>query len=663
MTAAGGQDQDQTQEKTVIDIPGAQSEDQLRAGILAFHRGFFSDAIAYLQKSIAIKPDNSRAQVWLGRAQWKSGFEQEAVRTWERPAAAGSSAGLFRDWIQRIRLRSGIAAEIPRTPAFVTSAELSSGQAGGYPFKRPSGLRPRPDGSFFLVAYGSNDVLKYDVNFRLQQKIMGGLDGFNRPFDIVEAADGSLYVSEFGSNTIVKCTAHGDKVSGFGGKGSGPGALLGPQYLALDGRGFLYVSDWGNSRVSKFSPDGTYVFSITGLSKPAGIAAWENRLYVAETGKKRVAIYDTDGNLLGYIGEGTLSSPEGISVTPEGRLLVADSNRILQADVESETWTVISDTGAHTRRLIQQAMTANGDIIAADFDGSAVILLSDSLSLYSGLEVHVDRIDSSRFPDVTVDVTVQSRFGRPVVGLGPGNFLITESGRSAGRTAMAGAASSKPAVDTVLLVEASPALKEARATAEQAAADLYAAATAVGRIKAVSAGESPVKETDFGDPRLKFLAAAFQAPASPQWRFDAAVRIAGEDLLTERSRATRAIVFLSSGSLTSFSFSVFSLMELAAFLRNNSIAFYPVCVGEKSLDPDLAYLAAETGGKSYGVFTPGGMGEVMADIRARTVSIYTLSYKSPSQSRFGLSYIPFEIEATMQKKSGRDECGYYGPQS
>jgi hypothetical protein len=139
--------------------------------------------------------------------------------------------------------------------------------------------------------------------------------------------------------------------------------------------------------------------------------------------------------------------------------------------------------------------------------------------------------------------------------------------------------------------------------------------------------------------------------------------VAGEDLIAAGGRVKRAVVFLSSGSLTERSLSTFSLIELASFMRNNSIAFYPVCVGSKGLDADLAFLASETGGKSYGVFTSGGMGEVVRDIGSRTVPLYTLSYKSSSPSKFGLAYIPLEIETTMQNKSGRDECGYYAPQS
>ena len=154
-------------------------------------------------------------------------------------------------------------------------------------------------GVFFVVAFGSNEVLRYDVNFRLSVAMKGGPAGFDKPYDVLEAADGTLFVSEYGGNRIARCRPNGDRIGTIGGKGTGDGSLLGPQYLAGDSRGYLYVTDWGNSRVSKFDKDGAWILSIKGLSGPTGIAVHEDRLYVSEKGKKRIAVYDLNGNPLG----------------------------------------------------------------------------------------------------------------------------------------------------------------------------------------------------------------------------------------------------------------------------------------------------------------------------------------------------------------------------
>ena len=63
----------------------------------------------------------------------------------------------------------------------------------------------------------------------------------------------------------------GEKITTFGRSGQRrPGSLLGPQYLTLDRRGYLWVTDWGNSRVVRFTLDGTFVQAITGHRRAHG---------------------------------------------------------------------------------------------------------------------------------------------------------------------------------------------------------------------------------------------------------------------------------------------------------------------------------------------------------------------------------------------------------
>jgi sugar lactone lactonase YvrE len=646
-----------------VDFNALHSAEQLRYGVQAFHRGFFNDAVISLEKAVSYQPSNSIAQLWLGRAQWRSGYEQEAQRTWQQVVDSGKGSALVRDWIKTLGLRRGLGRELRGSPAYVVSSELDGTMKTGYPFRRPTSVRPRADGSFWLVAFGSNEVLRFDPNFRLLDTFKGGLEGFDRPYDIVETGDGTLFVSEYGANRIAKCSQNGEKLKTFGTKGRANGQLLGPQYIASDGRGYLWVTDWGNSRVDRFDLDGNFIQSIANISQPTGIAVYEDKLYVSEKSSRRVLIYDLSGNELSSVGEGTLESPEGLSFTSKGTLLVADGTRIMECDLEREVWTVRGDTGAHTTRLVQQAVNANGDILGVDFDLSKVVLLSDVSTLYAGLVVRVDRVNSVKFPEVYVDVAVENRFGRPVIGLGIGNFILTESRAPVGAPVVALANTNVKSVDVSLLVERSPAFEKYRADAEQAIGDLYGLVTQTGRIKSVSAADSPAREADFGETRLRFLRQSLQARPSARWRFDVAARMAGDELITAVPGAKRAVVFLCSGSLGSTAFGTYSLTEMAAFLKNNSIAFYPVLVGTQSADEDLAFLASETGGRVSSVSSVGGMQAVVKDITSRVGPLYTLRYHSPSLPEFGEKYISLEIEVTAQKVSGRDESGYYAPPS
>jgi sugar lactone lactonase YvrE len=645
----------------IIDFSAVRSAEQLRAGVQSFHRGFFNDAWISLEKSISYQPSNTLAQLWLGRAQWKSGYEQEALRTWRQVLGTGKGGPLVRDWVDVLSLRRGLGAELAGPSTWVVSSELDGTARGAYPFRRPTSVRPRADGSFWVAAFGSNEVLHYDANFRLLGTLRGGLAGFDRPYDVAEAPDGSLYVSEYGANRIARCDPRGDKLLTFGLAGSGNGALLGPQYLTIDRRGYLWVADWGNARVVRFTLDGTFVQAVTGIGGPTGIAAWEDRLYIADRQGRRVLVYDLNGNPLATLGVGTLQAPEGLSFSNSGTLLVADQNRILECDLEHETWTVRGDASAHARRLVQQASTVNGDILGADFDQNKILLLSDVTSLYSGLAVRVDRVNAVKFPEVYADISVENRYGRPVAGLMLSNFLVTENRAAVRSPSLVVANTQVKTIDVSLLVERSPALESMRGDAEQAAADLYGLVTQSGRITSISASDRPQREADFGQARLRFLRDSFQAPPSARWRFDLGARLAGDSLITALSGARRAVVFFTTGSLGQRPFSTYSLLEVAAYFRNSSIAFYPVIFGNQAPDDDLAWLAAATGGRVFASSTPGGMQEVVRTMQGRLGPLYTLRFTSVTPPDFGDRYIPLEVEVTVQKASGRDEAGYYAP--
>jgi hypothetical protein len=121
------------------------------------------------------------------------------------------------------------------------------------------------------------------------------------------------------------------------------------------------------------------------------------------------------------------------------------------------------------------------------------------------------------------------------------------------------------------------------------------------------------------------------------------------------------VVFFTSGTLGQRPFTTYSVLEIADLLKNNAIGFNPVIFGAQAPDEDLSYLAAATGGKVYNVSAPGGMQEIVRDIKARVGPIYTLRFTSVTPPDFGDRYIPLEVQVTAQKASGRDESGYYAP--
>jgi hypothetical protein len=154
------------------------------------------------------------------------------------------------------------------------------------------------------------------------------------PEGVAIDAAGNLYISDHGNGRIRRVTAGGviDTVAGTGKWGfSGDGAsaksarLNGPQGLAVDAKGNLFIADLFNGRVRKVSPDGI-INTVVGngtigsrgdggsallaqLDSPYGLALDDrDNLYVTEVGGKRVRRITPDGVISTIAGNGELGS-------------------------------------------------------------------------------------------------------------------------------------------------------------------------------------------------------------------------------------------------------------------------------------------------------------------------------------------------------------------
>jgi DNA-binding beta-propeller fold protein YncE len=72
------------------------------------------------------------------------------------------------------------------------------------------------------------------------------------PFDLAFGPDGSLYVCEYGNHRVQKFTRDGESLGLWGGSGREPGRLYNPWALAVDSRGEVSVIDSNNHRVQRF---------------------------------------------------------------------------------------------------------------------------------------------------------------------------------------------------------------------------------------------------------------------------------------------------------------------------------------------------------------------------------------------------------------------------
>lgn len=118
------------------------------------------------------------------------------------------------------------------------------------------------------------------------------------------------------------------------------GSLSGPQGVATDSAGNVYVADTGHHQIRKYNSSLTFLSQWGSLgtaegqfSSPKGMAFdTSDRLHVCDSGNNRIQIFDTSGNFLGKFGSfgggpGQLSNPVDISIA--GALIdIADRGNV-----------------------------------------------------------------------------------------------------------------------------------------------------------------------------------------------------------------------------------------------------------------------------------------------------------------------------------------------
>jgi len=212
----------------------------------------------------------------------------------------------------------------------------------------------------------------------------------NTPVEVALDAAGDLYIAEVqrvrrvvGTTSIVGTVA-GNGTFGFLGDGGSPlqAVLNAPVGLAIAG-GATYVADSGNQRVRQISQSGALIGTIAGIGTegytgdglpainanlfgPDGLAFdASGNLYIADAGNNRMRRVDAtgiittfagDGISTGFGGEGDpatltpLNSPQGVAADTAGNIYIADTNhnRVIQVDTAGNIHTIAGTGTAGT---------------------------------------------------------------------------------------------------------------------------------------------------------------------------------------------------------------------------------------------------------------------------------------------------------------------------
>lgn len=640
---------------------------EFRRGVQSYYRGTFNDAVMQFEKALGYMPNDSLILEWLGKSYYHSGMEGTAVKSWSKAVQNGYGGLLLKNKIEIVQDRRTGAFRSDFNARYTEAGAFSGSYGEGMVFSGPVSVLPENDGTVWVLAYGSNELVKLNINGTVVSRVTGPMNGFDRPMDLIRLEDGTMLVTESAGNRLCVLDKKGKFIKYIGKKGRAVGNLVGPQYAAQDSRQNIYVSDYGNRRIAVFDRDGKGLFcfgaardDFAGLKGPTGIAVVGENVYVADNIFGGIYEFDLAGNFQRVlVTEKTFQHPESIRVWND-YLVVCDSNRVFSVDSGSGSVFENISAGNAPARLTCAVPDVNGNVVVSDVISNEVYVMSKMQELVGGLFVQIEKVNASKFPEVFVDVRVENRYRSAVVGLGENNFYITEQKRPVNKLKYLGSSSYSQFSDITLLIDRSRRSSEFGEQINAAVREIAASMKNRGTLKIVSASKIPALEYS-GKPSgaLKFDVAALKNPVSDEIPLDLALRLAANDLVNAEHK--RAVVIISAGKVSLNAFEKYSLSETAAFLNNNHISVASVLLTQNACDEELDYIVSNTPGKEYYIFRPEGLSGIVGDLVDIPSGLYTFSYTSVLSTNFGEKYLPVEVEAYLLNRSGRDECGYFAP--
>ena len=639
---------------------GMAAED-FRRGVISYYRGSYGDSILQFENALSYLPDDPQILEWLGKSYLRFGVESSALSQWKYAIDYGYGGVVLQNKYEVVQSRRVVREQFSKNTRYVVSASFPGVSDNQFHFSQIISVLPENDGSFWAVAYGSNEILHFDINGSIIYRIRGPLNGFDRPMDIIRLKDGRLAVCESMGDRVSFLNKNAHYISSFGSSGAGDGQFLGPQFMAQDKNGNLYVTDFGNKRVSVFSDEGEFLFSFKGtFSSPTGIAIKDDIVYVADGISGEISEYDFSGNYVGNLcKKGTFKSPESIRIYDQN-MLVADKNKIFSVDLQTKKVFESVKIGNTPSRLTCAVMDVNGNIIATDFSENEVDVLSKMNELVGGLFVDIVRVNAENFPQVTVDVNVQNRYRQDVIGLKETNFLFTENSGLVKNLHYNGMVGLNQSSDITIIIDLDGNSSSYSTQIESAVREIAKNMDPSSTLSIIGAGEIPVVEYT-GSPTgcLKFSFSKLNAEKSKNNALELAFRLAANNMISVSSK--KAIVLLTDGVVGNNSFVKYPLSDVCAYLSNNGINFSSVLLSDSQVSYPIEYLQSYLNGKTYYLYQKDGISSIVSDFDAIVEGTYRFSFTSVMAAEYGRAYLPLEVEVYLNNRSGKDITGYFAP--
>ncbi len=290
-------------------------------------------------------------------------------------------------------------AFLGKIPIASAGAHEYAGKIGAIGFFNPYAIAINGTGHMYVM--DSHRVLVFDAagHFIKLWGLSGYDDGdFQSAEGIAINGSGFVYVTDTQNFRVQVFTQTGQFVRKWGSSGTGAGKFMYPRGIAINSTGHVYVADTNNNRIQVFDQMGNFVsiWNKTGVASgsgdgefygPQGIAVNSSgAVFIADNGNHRVQVLTQTGQFIAKwnksdgssgSGPGEFANPCGIAINGSGHVYVADTyNHRVQVftgnGVHLRTWGAYGDDDGEFDLPMCVAINGSGDVAIADLNNHRI---------------------------------------------------------------------------------------------------------------------------------------------------------------------------------------------------------------------------------------------------------------------------------------------------